>query len=177
MSNSTTNSRKGVKGRKLISQRAFAEMIGITRTTLAKHIKNGKMDLVDGKVDPVSAKKQLAKNIDMTHGRTKLNITSKKIESAKGDRQNDGATFSKAKAFKEGYKAKLAELEYKEKIKEYVKAVDVESASFTMARKIRDQLLNIPDRVQAEFAALTGRKSEEVRAILLREIQTAIEGV
>ncbi|GJQ59775.1 MAG: hypothetical protein D8M57_13180 [Candidatus Scalindua sp. AMX11] len=177
MSNSTTNSKKGAKSKKLISQRAFAKMLGITTTTLAKHIKTGKMDLVEGKVDPVLAKKQLAKNIDMTHGRTKLKIGGKKTEEAKNDRQNDGATFSKAKAFKEGYKAKLAELEYKEKIKEYVKAVDVESAAFNMARKIRDQLLNIPDRVQAEFAALTGRKSEEVRTILLREIQTAIEGV
>lgn len=172
---SKANSKKEAK-KKLVSRAEFAKLIGASLGAIHKHIKRGNMTLVDGKIDPVLAKKQLLKNVDFTHGKTKLKI---EPDAAGGQTENrlDGNAFNKAKAYKEGYRAKLAELEYKEKIKEYVKAVDVEAAAFSIARKVRDQMLNIPDRVQAEFAALTGIKSEEVRAILLREIKTAIEGL
>lgn len=187
MKNLTNNSKKGVKKKSTkkktakkkivnanrISQAAFAKMLGVRQGNISDHIKRGNITLVDGKIDPVAAKKELASKIDLTHGRTKIKVGDSED---KGTNQT-GNSFSKAKAFKEGYKAKLAELEYKIKTKEYVKAVDVEHAAFTFARRIRDKMLNIPGRVEADIAAITGLKYLEVGKIIKREIEIALKGV
>lgn len=183
MKNSTSNSKKkGVKKKtvkkkgaqsKLISQAAFAKILGVSAATVNEHVKKGQITLVNGKIDPVFAKKELTENIDLSHGRRKA-----KVETPGEDNQkHTGTSFNKAKAFKEGYKAKLAELEYKIKTKEYVRASDVEHAAFSFARRIRDKMLNIPDRVEADIAAITGMKFTEVGKIIKREIEIALKGV
>lgn len=176
MKSSTNSSRKKDK-KKLITRKAFAEMLGVNPQTIYKHVKAGKLTLIDGKVDPSRAKKELKRNVDLTHGGSRMNFDDEKTAAKREEKAVSGNTFSKAKAYKESYKAKLAELEYKVKIKEYVRAADVESAAFSFARKIRDKMLNVPDRVQADIAAITGLEMPEVRKIIKREIEIALKGV
>ena len=176
MKSSTNNSRKKSK-RKLITRKAFAESLGVTPQTIYNHVKAGKLKLINGKIDPLLAKKELKKNVDLTHGQSRMNLADEKVTAKREGKAVEGNTFSKAKAFRESYKAKLAELEYKVKIKEYVRAADVESAAFAFARKIRDKMLNVPDRVQADIAAITGLKMLEVRNIIKREIEICLKGV
>jgi len=186
MKNSTNNSKdvkkkpikkkaakkKPVKN-KLITQAAFARILGISAATVNEHVKKGHITLIGGKINPLLAKKELLGKMDTTHGRTKVKAGATDEENG----NQTGNTFSKAKAFKEGYKAKLAELEYKIKTKEYVRAADVEHAAFSFARRIRDKMLNIPGRVEADIAAITGLKSLEVGKIIKREIEIALKGV
>lgn len=61
-------------------------------------------------------------------------------------------------------------------IAEIGKLVDIESVkkeAFTMARKVRDGLLNIPDRISAILATTSNEK--EVHEILNKEINLALE--
>lgn len=189
MKNSTNNSKKGNSKKRvakkktiakpkingnLVTKSAFARLLGISAATVGEHVKKGHITLIKGKIDPELAKKELLEKIDVTHGRRKAMLETSGEE---GGQKHTGNSFNKAKAFKEGYKAKLAELEYKIKIKEYVKASDVEHAAFSFARRIRDKMLNIPDRVEADIAAITGMKFTEVGKIIKREIEIALKGV
>jgi hypothetical protein len=66
----------------------------------------------------------------------------------------------------------MLELDLKLKTGEMVMVKDVELAAFTMARKIRDRMLNIPDRVAAIVAAETDEV--EVRNIILFQIENEL---
>ena len=56
-------------------------------------------------------------------------------------------TYAKAHAMKEEYQAKMAELDYKERVGELIKLKDVKDTTFIALRELRNALLNIPKRV------------------------------
>ena len=62
-----------------------------------------------------------------------------------------------------------------EKSGELVKAKDVQVAAFSEARKLRDNMLNIPDRVAALIAADPDENS--VRQILTDEIEKGLQDI
>lgn len=158
----------------LITQTEFAKRLGISKQAVSAYVKNGTITLVKKKIDYERSLRELRENTDPQN----LKKIQKKpaLKISKSD-ENEIEDFAKSKKIRESYKAKLAELEYKIKIKEYVKASDVEKAAFEFARKLRDKLLNIPERIAAEFAAETGKEMSRVRKILLREIEIALQGV
>ncbi len=148
-------------------------MLGVSRTAIYQHVQKGNITLTDGKIDPEKAKKELASNIDLTHGRSKVVITSKDIEIEKDKRQKDTIRFKDAKAKREHYRAKLAELEYNEKAGTYVNAKEVRDANESMYRVFRDRLLNIPSRLSGTLAAQDDQ--QKVHELLEVEIKKAIE--
>jgi len=70
-------------------------------------------------------------------------------------------------------RARRAELEVLELTKILVPAKDVKDAAFETARRVRDALLNIPDRL----AALLAAEQDRIRAheLLTKEIRSALE--
>ncbi len=148
-------------------------MLGVSRTAIWQHIQKGNITLTDGKIDPEKAKEELASNIDLTHGRSKVVITSKDVEIEKDKRQNDTIRFKDAKAKREHYRAKLAELEYNERAGIFVIAKEVRDANETLYRVFRDRLLNIPSRISGQLAAKT--EQQKVHHLLDNEIKKAIE--
>ncbi len=170
MSNSINNSDNPTK---LISQKKFAEILGVSRTAIWHHVQKGNITLIDGKIDPEKAKEELASNIDLTHGRSKVVIVSKDIEIDQDKRPNDTIRFKDAKAKREYYRAKLAELEYNEKAGNYIIAKEVRDANETLYRVFRDRLLNIPIRISGQLAVET--EQQKVHDLLDSEIKKAIE--
>ena len=85
----------------------------------------------------------------------------------------DAADYNVSRAKKESYLAELARLEFEEKDGTLVPAEDVRKEAFAIARQVRDGLLNIPDRVAAELAAMTDQF--EIHKRLTDEIRRALE--
>ncbi len=170
MSNSINNSDNPTK---LISQKKFAEILGVSRTAIWHHVQKGNITLIDGKIDLKKAKEELASNIDLTHGRSKVLIAPKNIKIEKDERQKDTVRFSDAKAKREHYRAKLAELEYNKKAGIFVIAKDVRDSNETLYRVLRDRLLNIPIRISGQLAVET--EQQKVHDLLNYEIKKAIE--
>lgn len=56
-----------------------------------------------------------------------------------------------------------------------VNAESVKAAAFKLARSTRDGVLNIPDRVAAEFAGMTSPHA--IHSRLVEEIHKALEGL
>ncbi len=149
----------------LITQAEYARRKGVSRTTISKHVKSGKITLVNGKIDPVMADKQLKANLDISQKR-KLKLSDDEVG-------NELNSYQAARAKREYFKAKMAELEYMEKAGQLILVKDVEKEAFTLYRTFRDQMLNIPNRISQKVVA----ESDEfkVREMLKKEIEIAIK--
>ncbi len=151
----------------LITQSQYARNKGVSRTTICRHVKCGNVTLVQGKIDPVLADEELKKNLDVSQKR--------KIKLADDDVGNELNTYQKARAKREYYNAKLAELEYQEKSGLLILVKDVEDEAQTLYRTFRDQMLNIPNRISSQLSAETDEAI--VAKLLKKEIEIAITRV
>lgn len=77
-----------------------------------------------------------------------------------------------SKAVRAAYDAKLAELEYKKQVGQRVPIDEVKKEAFSLARRVRESLMNIPDRVAAELAGETDATRIHLR--LSDELQMAL---
>lgn len=83
--------------------------------------------------------------------------------------------FTVSQAEAAHYKAKLAKIKYEELEKTLIPADKAKSQMYEMARAIRDSLIELPDRISAEFAAIRDERKISIR--LDEEIRIALERV
>lgn len=81
---------------------------------------------------------------------------------------DDSGSYSEARAAREFYQAQLARLKYEEQAGLLVRADQVAAEAFSRARRTRDQLGGIPERVSAIIAGIDD--ATEVQRILEDEI-------
>ncbi len=97
------------------------------------------------------------------------------------DKEADGKTYAEILRFKEYFKGQREKLAYRKEIGQLVLKESVEKQAFEMARIMRDNLLNVPNRISGEIAAELGLKpgegQEQVFQILNREILQILEGL
>jgi hypothetical protein len=84
-----------------------------------------------------------------------------------------GIDYSKARAIRESYLAKLAKMEFEERSGNLISRHEVEVAAFNRFRTFRDNMLNIADRLSAVLAAENDAAS--VHQILSTDIRKALE--
>jgi hypothetical protein len=83
-----------------------------------------------------------------------------------------GVDYSRARAVRESYLARLAKIDYEERTGRLVSKDEVQVAAFNRFRQFRDQMLNLPDRLAAMLAAETD--PAKVYEILASEIRKAL---
>lgn len=160
----------------MVSMSQYAVMRGITQAAVSAAIHSGRLVEAiqrDGKrikLDPDIADREWAANTQGGRGAAPQRLASgvglpDAIESA---------DFNASRAKRESYNAELARLEYEEKQATLVDAEAVKKAAFATARQVRDGMLNIPDRLAAELAAMTDQF--EIHRRLTAEIKTALMG-
>ena len=191
------------KKRKLVTQTAFAKMIGVSRQAVQQAVASGRISKVNGKIDPVKAKKEWAANTDQSKPRNRVTgkpkgrrdpkkpetpmeldkekssapsrkksskkRSTKKKQDDDQEKQSGGSTYAEARAAREVFNAKLAEIKLAKERGLLVESKRVEAAAFSLARRTRDQLIAIPERVCALLA--TKSDPNEVRHILEDEIE------
>jgi hypothetical protein len=84
-------------------------------------------------------------------------------------------SLTEAKTAKAIYDARMARIEYEESQKILVKAEEVRSAAFKLARAARDELLTIEDRLSPILASETDLTA--VRMILREEVRRVCERI
>jgi hypothetical protein len=81
--------------------------------------------------------------------------------------------YAQARAARETYEAKLAKAKYEQLMEQLVGADEVKVAAFNRARRTRDLLLALPDRLSAVLAAESD--ADEIHRILSEEITRCCE--
>ena len=80
--------------------------------------------------------------------------------------------YSKARAIREQYEARLARLKYEQLAGTLVNRDEIQVSEFNTYRTYRDLMLSIPERLAAQLAAETN--SAKVHEILLTDIRKAL---
>ncbi len=144
-----------------VSQRAYARHRGISLAAVQKAIKAGRIRTnADGKIDVESADQEWERN------------TNYGASPATGEASVSGPSYAHSRAIREAYLARLAKIEYEERLGKLINRDEVQVAAFNKFRMFRDGMLNIPDRVAAVLAAETDTR--KVHELLTVEIRKAL---
>jgi hypothetical protein len=152
----------------LVSLRQYAKHRGVSHTAVEKAVKQGRVKLTDGKVDVEVADRDRSRNSSPVNAPKPQSRTA-----TGGDGPASGPTYAQSRAVRELYLARLARIEFEERAAKLVSRDEVTVAAFTKARTVRDNLLNIPDRLAAMLAAEADPAqvhqilSEEIRKVLI----------
>jgi hypothetical protein len=169
--------------KKLISQREYARRRGVSHVAVQRAVKAGRISTVNGQIDPALADRQWRDNTDQSKPRNRITgnpkqtkapgAPSEPMEWSAGDEAFGGPStasgYAKARAARELYQAQLAKLELDRQRGILVRADEVRLGAFNMARKARDQLIALPERLAAVIAAI--QDPAEVQRILEEEIE------
>jgi hypothetical protein len=134
-----------------LSQRAYAAHRGVSHTAVQKAIASGRIStLADGRIDPAVADREWDANTLYPVG--------------------GASQYGQARTVHETYRARLAKLDYEERIGHLVAAAEVRDAAFNTYRRFRDAMLNIPNRIAPVLAAENDAAVvHEVLAAAIRE--------
>lgn len=130
----------------------YAKHRGVSQVAVLKAIKTGRITKQpDGSIDPEKADEEWARNTDFSRNPDKARAT----RAGEAPPMQSGPDYTVSRAVREAYTARLAKLEYEEKVGTLVKADDVKLTWFNTLRIIRDRVLQLPDRMAATIAAET----------------------
>ena len=143
-----------------ISKAEYARMRGCTEGAVRRAARDGRITLINGKVDPVAADAQWARNTRVRVGSRPADDgnlgrnTAASRDMDADDEDEDSATgYWKSRARRERAEAELAELKLAEMQGQLVRADDWAAALAKRAAAFREGLLQIPSRLSAQLAA------------------------
>lgn len=83
-----------------------------------------------------------------------------------------GPSYAQSRAIREAYQAKLAKLEFEERTGKLVDVDTLRIEAFKVHRRVRDSILNIPDRCAPQLATM--EDASAIHAYLVEEISRAL---
>lgn len=163
-----SSSRSAPAPRELLSQAAYARRRGISQPSVHQAIREGRISTVNGKIDPAVADREWAAHTDLSKPR---NSVSGNPKATRGGRPGPAAAtgYAQARAERERIRVARERLELEQRRGLLVRADEVRIAAYGQARKARDMLRAIPERVAVVLAAAT--EPEEAQRILEGEIE------
>lgn len=99
-------------------------------------------------------------------------------ESVDKDNKTNLPPIIQSRSIKEAYQSRMAKLDYEERIGKTIDAEKVKEDSYKVARTIRDNILNIPDRLAAQLSGETSqyvihkKLSDELKKAIADIIET-----
>jgi hypothetical protein len=165
-----------------MSIRAYAKRRGCAMSAVQKAIQTGRITpTAGGKINPDQADAAWEQNTaPRPVAAARHRISPPPPRRLSGSTVPDpalsgGGNYLVARGVREGFLARLAKIQYEEKLGKLISRDEVQVERFNTNRIIRDGVLNIPDRVSAQLAAETDEK--RVHEILTAEIRNALNGI
>jgi pyruvate/2-oxoglutarate dehydrogenase complex dihydrolipoamide acyltransferase (E2) component len=155
----------------LLSLRAYAKHRGVSLAAVQKAIHSGRITpTADGLIDSDRADAEWSAKTRPGQRRARA-APAQPRETAEAPAA--GLDYFRARAIRESYLARLAKIEFEERIAKVVDRDEVQVVAFTRGRVVRDNMLNIADRVAATLAAESD--VDRVHRILSDEIRMALD--
>lgn len=148
------------------SLRTYAKSRGISHEAVSQAIKAGRLvksiTYVKGEpkiADESMADEEWAANTDQSKPRNRITGDPKHRRASKdapmqpmandggADGGSKGPSYAQSRAIREAYMARLAKIDFEEKAGKLISADEVRLAIFDVARRARDMLMAVPDRV------------------------------
>lgn len=168
----------------LISLREFARRVGVSDTTIRKAVKSGKIveGLIDGKIDHDKAFREWSKAYDPAYAsndklRSKMMAGIDKADKTADEHADEVHTGSMntAKRAQAILKAKLLDLEFKERQGALVDKKMVYMALFESGKEVKASIMAVPDRVIDAIFSASSRN--EAHTLLTQALIEALDSV
>jgi len=164
----------------------YARHRKVTPAAVSRAVKEGRIsvevDAETGKkrVDSDAADVEWSQNTDRAKQEGALSASEARAGDAPGDRgepteEATQSSYQLARARREHFNAKIAELNYQMRAGRLVDADEVTRAAFKTARAVREAMLNIPDRLASQLAGETDAR--RVHDLLTAELERALEAL
>ncbi|MGL5029385.1 MAG: hypothetical protein ACRC6C_04805 [Wolbachia pipientis] len=153
-----------------ITQTEWAREIGVSKQYVCYLVKKGIVELEDGLIDREQANEAVAAIRDPSQP---LRRKGGEIEAKRGNTSELSTMLLKTRIKNEMERGKLLEAKAKAEIGELISVEEVKTEAFNVARVVRNNLLNIPDRVSVLLASIND--TEKIHETLTEEIRTALE--
>jgi transcriptional regulator with XRE-family HTH domain len=160
-----------------LTQKQFAERIGISQPAINKAVKAGRIRLSEnGRINWTEESKNFSstrsKKLSNEKKAQSRRSFEKEVHSEDGEDVSDFKRLQKAKADREEFEAKLKEQAYLQGEKELVLRADVIRAMEMLGGYVKASLFSIPERICAELVGKT--ESHEIHKILMREFASTV---
>lgn len=160
----------------LLSLSAYARLRGVAKSAVSKAASEGRISLINGKIDPKVADVQWALNTraradsqravpDLDLEELAPSAGGQSLESAAdaAGGGGKGSRYDTSRAHREEFAAKNQELDYQIKAGKYVDASELEAEVFRRERLVRDALLGMCTKAAPELATITDAFELELR--------------
>ncbi len=152
----------------LLSLRAYAKHRGVALQAVQKAIASGRIQTTkDAKgrvaIDPVAADESWEASTDPSKQREEPEPQASSQASS---------TYAISRANRELWQSKIAKLEYEKLNGTVIDAEEAKRTHFALARRVRDAILNVSNRIDGELAAETD--PVKVHMILTRALNEAL---
>lgn len=167
---------KGMSIRQYAQHRGERGLIGASPWSVQKALKAGRITRNrHGKIDPDTADRQWEDNTSPTMRRepTARSTAPRPAPIVGGPPSIPIPPLSQSRAIREAYLAKLARLDYEERVGTLVAKEKVRAAALRRGQIVRDRLLAVPDRVAPEIAAMDDPR--DIRTLLEEEFRHALQ--
>ncbi len=163
-----------------VSLRAYARMRGCSLTAVQKAIASKRITpLADGTIDPERANIEWAKNTFAGQTIHKESAgTPGRLPPASENASGAGdpvTSYLRARAVKESFAARTAQLEYEERAGKLIPAARASEYAATFSAIVRDGLMAMPDRVSPMIAAVNDEKA--IHRMLTAEVAAVLRKV
>ena len=148
-----------------ITQTEWAREIGVSKQYVCYLVKKGIVELEDGLIDREQANRAIEAIRDPSQPLRRKNY------SESGEKLS--TMLLKTRIKNEMERGKLLEAKARAEIGELVAVEEVKRDAFNVARVVRNNLLNIPNRVSALLASLSD--TEKIHMALTEEITNSLE--
>ena len=141
----------------------YARYRGISRQAVYKAIAEGRIQLVEGRINRLEADREWADS------------TAPPVPPSGGGPVQPGtpATYNQVRTLQQFYRAQLAKLDYEERAARLVDAEKVKQAAFEQGRRTKEKILAVPARVAPALAAAKTRA--ECARIVADELRRVLE--
>jgi len=166
-----------------ISLRAYARRRGCSLTAVQKAITAKRIStLADGTIDPERADREWTRNTFAGQTVREAAPPPARLPSlpeSPGPAGDPVAAYLRARAVKESFQARTAELDYKERAGKLIDAARASEYAATFSAIVKDGLMAMPDRLAPMLAAVDDEKTihrmlgAEITA-LLRKVSKAV---
>jgi hypothetical protein len=166
----------------LMSQKDYANARGWSKQYVHQLVKKGRIHLVDGQIDPDAADRALGRIRDpsraaafRTDGMEGTGATGASAEVDIAARMH--GSFAKARTVREHYRALRERLDYEQAAGNLVSKQEVELEQFTLARMMRDRLMQGMHDVAGSMAAHLQVEERIVRDLLIERVTDVFNSI
>ncbi len=166
----------GQPGPELLTQKEYARRRGWSKQYVNQLVRQGRIPIRDGRIDPIIADAALARDRDPARGRTFSTAPVAQPEPVGPPGQDPAArvqgSYAKARTLREHFRAMREKMDYEAAIGRLVEVAEVRDVAFEVGRRTRQEVASMAERIARALVAEL--KLDQAKALTIAREQARL---